>query len=244
MVLKYFDEVYFEDLWDNIDSNFKYYLTSNSWVDEVFKDNTYFLESNLNYNKIELTDNEAENAIKVYEALHDLSLAQASSPLLWSYLAHVDFYDYMHKRWDISGENITKDISTKIKERYFCKKTRRGLLRNGISRLWWATYLSIDNKSQDIYKYTKILFSDEDLFLGLMERDYSGCKNILLGVLKAFDVYKSKNGKLPSRECRRSLYVYLNQCGAASLLDSLKEEYVTTMSLEFIINFINTNRTH
>lgn len=244
MNLKYFDETYCDELIDNIENNYKYYLSNENWVDKVFKNDNYYLESNIEFSKPELDDNDFTNALKIYESLSSISLTQASSPLLWTYLTHCTFYDYMKKRWMIEGENLTKEMSTKIKERYFCKNTRRGLLRNGISRLWWAVYLSMDDSSSDKYKYTKILMSDEDLFVGLMERDYSMCKNIVLGVLKAFYDYKEKNTKIPSRDCRRSLYIYINQYGAASLLDSLSIDYVERMALEFIINYIKQNENH
>ncbi len=234
MKLRYFDEVFFDNLYDSITDNYDKYLKKAKWIEDVYPNQNYYLESNYDFNLCDLNDSESDNAIAIYESLSFLTLSQASNPCLWVLLTHTVYYEYMTRRWVVSGDKLENDSLTKIKERYFCKNTRRGLLRNGLSRLWWAAYLSVDESEVDKYVYTRLLLSDEDLFVGLLERDFSMCKNVVVGVLKAFNAYKKNNGKMPSRETRRGLFIYLNQLGAPTLLDTLSIEDIYKETVKYI----------
>ena len=49
-----------------------------------------------------------------------------------------------------------------------------------VYRLWWATYLTCNENSSNPYKYTKLLFSEEELFVSIMERNFAMCKNVVV----------------------------------------------------------------
>lgn len=108
--------------------------------------------------------NDFETAVAIFEAFKNLEPIQASDERLWTYLAHVDLYSYMIKRWDAVYKGTAKDTVDYINEHWFLKSTAQSnLLRHAISGLWWAVYLSVDeNRGANKYELTKILFRQLD----------------------------------------------------------------------------------
>lgn len=107
--------------------------------------------------------NDYESAKCLYLALKELTPIQAADPRLWTYLTHVDLYDYMIHRWNdvYTGETDDPDY---IKEHWFVKNTsQQVLMRNALSGLWWAVYLSSDESRTDSFELTKVFFKDLDL---------------------------------------------------------------------------------
>lgn len=104
-----------------------------------------------------------ESAKAIYKALMKLTPIQASDPRLWAYLTHVDLYEYMTQRWRdfITGETSKSDY---IIDHWFVKTpSQQCLMRNAISGLWWAAYLSYDESRTDPFELTKVFFKDLDL---------------------------------------------------------------------------------
>lgn len=104
-----------------------------------------------------------ESAKAVFKSLKNLTPIQASDPRLWAYLTHVDLYEYMTQRWRdvITGETSKSDY---IIDHWFVKTpSQQCLMRNAISGLWWATYLSYDDSRTDPFELTKVFFKDLDL---------------------------------------------------------------------------------
>lgn len=105
-------------------------------------------------------NNDYETGILLYESFKNLEPLQAADERLWSYLTHVDFYPYMIKRWEKVYKSVPGFSSEYILEHWFMGK---GLLRNGLSGLWWSVYLSVDEaRINDKYELTKILFRQLD----------------------------------------------------------------------------------
>ena len=109
-------------------------------------------------------ENDFETAVEVFEAFKNLEPIQASDERLWAYLSHVDLYPYMIKRWsDVYTGNAIKPDNY-IRDHWFLESTiQSNLLRHAISGLWWAVYLSVDEKrGEKKYELTKILFRQLD----------------------------------------------------------------------------------
>lgn len=159
--------------------------------------------------KILASENQAdadfENSIKIYEAYRTLTETQASDPRLWTYLTHCTFRKYVMKRWDSgkkyeevrANQQATASAINFILSHWFAGGNDRSLRRNAIARLWWATHLTvspwgkdpeyfqgIDTKKEDPYKYTKILFSTQDVFQQVLERGLGRDSRILIAVLE------------------------------------------------------------
>ena len=237
MKIKYLRDECYDELENSIKKNYDKYCLDTPWLLDMYKDIKCYNESSIEILKAILNNdskNDFENAKALYESLKNLTPFQATNIYLWTYLTHVTYYEYMTKRWKINSNEQDKQSITRIKERYFCRKSRRGLLRNGISRLWWATYLSYDEDENDHYMYTKILFTEEELFTGLLERDFSMNKNIVKGVLKCFKDYIDVVGTLPTRELRRNLMKYINYQGAIVMYDILDETDIYNLVRQYI----------
>ncbi len=236
MNINYLREECYDLLVDSINENFSKYLSDKIWIDDFFKNQEYFFETNIIFDSsnIKYKDSECEFAIQVFEGLKELTPYQATNFSMWTLLSHKDLYSFVTKRWKIEDDTFNSAVQTKIKDRYICGKSRRGLLRHSIARLWWGVYLSFDENRKDKYELTKLLFSDEDLYIGLLEREFSMCKPVVLGVLKYFFEYQKVNNTLPSRENRRLLFKQLNFIGASTMLDVLSESDIYKIVEEFL----------
>jgi len=157
-----------------------------------------------------------ENSILLYENLIGMDETKASDPRLWTYLTHVIFWNYMRKRWPVEGvENPTG----RIIDRYHMKYLKlESLVRNGISRLWWYTHLTIDEKRKDKYEITRVLLSKADITVGIMERTFGSNKNIRIALLE----FLSKNPAITEKEDMwRDLFIQINILGGVKNLPFL-----------------------
>ena len=116
-----------------------------------------------------------------------VSPLEASDRRKWCYLTQVVFWKYMQRRWPVESDSDDSDIN-KIKDRYLIPGSRAQLTagklyRNGISGLWWASYLTFDEGARDPYHLQKILFTKSDYLLNFMDRAWSHDKEILKQVL-------------------------------------------------------------
>ena len=164
-------------------------------------------------------DADFENAIKVYEAYRELTETQASDPRLWTYLSHCTFRKYVMKRWNmgkshneaVSSQSMANSATNFILSHWFVGGNDRSLRRNAIARLWWATYLTVspwekdpeyfsgtDVEKEDSYKYTKILFSTQDVFQQVLERGIGRNSRILISSLE----YIGKHSPLTRKQIR------------------------------------------
>jgi len=107
--------------------------------------------------------NDYESAIALYEAYSNFTPIQAADERLWTYLAHVDLFSYMRKRWrkHIEGK-IDNEIKYILEHWFLQSSSQQSLMRHSLSGLWWAVYLSKDDNRDDKYELTKILFRQLD----------------------------------------------------------------------------------
>lgn len=107
----------------------------------------------------------------IYKWLGPMTPVQAADPRLWTYLAFVEFPDYMNLRWPLGQRGLDRWLMTSA--------SRPGLVRHGMSRLWWTASLFVDKEisrplsrsSKDPFAYTKLLLGNQDRFVAIMERD-------------------------------------------------------------------------
>jgi uncharacterized protein DUF6339 len=115
------------------------------------------LLSNLDVN------NDCHTAIQIYEAYKTLEPIQASDERLWTYLAHVDLYPYMIERWSDVYIGTSTNPSKYILDHWFLSSSAQSsLLRHALAGLWWSIHLSVDEKRENRYELSEILFRQLD----------------------------------------------------------------------------------
>ena len=72
-----------------------------------------------------------------------------------------------------------------VLERYFVKSDQsRALLRNGIARLWWYSYLTYDADREDPFELTAVLLRTLDIAQHFLERNFGRNTNVLRAILE------------------------------------------------------------
>lgn len=109
-------------------------------------------------------DSDVETAIALFEAYPGLNPLEASSRGFWTYLTHVDLWDYMRKRFSLSADMDVAARRNKIKDKWFLGEPSQGnLMRHPLAGLWWGVKLSVDeSRGSGRYDFTRILFRDLD----------------------------------------------------------------------------------
>ncbi len=171
------------------------------------------------------TSSDIENSKRVYEWLKQLSPVVAMEERLWACLSHSVFPKYMAHRWPA-------DSSSAINRRYlFEGKTFAALSRNGISRLWWAGYLTRNPAKANPYELTEILFLRQDIHVSLLERAIGKCSNVRTAVLEYFKDNQHWLKEEAFGERIQRILRELNLLGGVAILDALPpaeiREYLT-----------------
>jgi hypothetical protein len=151
-----------------------------------------------------LVDREVGNAVAIHQWLPGLSDVQARDTRLWAYLTHVVFPDYTRSRWPIPGD--VQKARRSIADHWFIRgRGLASLRRNSIARLWWAARLTHKPwecagfetfEQTDPYTYLRVLFSNQDIYQGLLERTYGSSRAIMVPVL---EVIRRRGGNASSR---------------------------------------------
>ncbi|MFA5011118.1 MAG: DUF6339 family protein [Ignavibacteria bacterium] len=104
-----------------------------------------------------------ENSKIIYESYKSLTPLQASDIRLWTYLSHIDYFEYMSKRWPSIKEHSAVNPSKYILDHWFIPSpSQSNFLRHGIAGLWWVSYLTYDENRTDHYELTKVIYRQLD----------------------------------------------------------------------------------
>lgn len=230
MNINYISDSSLDDIKSNIKNNISRYSSDNPWIDEYFGSEQWSFPSKIRIEDIDLhmpisstVHFDLENTKKVYSALKDLTLVQACDERMWAYLTHHTFWNYMRVRWPVESYLDKEQPESAIRERYFFMTNKgRALVRNGIARLWWYGYVSYDEERTDPFELTSMLLSKLDIAQSLLERVFSGNRDITRAVLSVLYQKDKLEGIAVSRNVFRSLMMYINQLGGVTILDALE----------------------
>ena len=255
MNLIYFTKEAYKLLKKDLSNNRENYYSEESWVEKYFIDaeiDEYCKESSIVVLKIGLdySGDDAEsknrddliNIRMLYDAYKDkITPLQASDPLLWSALCHIEYKDYVLKRWK------KDDGTVSIDQRFFATEGRASLCYyNAVSRLWWSGYLTYDEEKKrnggDPYHLTKILLSAQQIQKDLFDQAMSMNKTIVKGLLSALKRIQEETGNASTPVFRRCCESYLNRYGAVSVLDSLDAEDIEEIAFDFMSKDIKMKR--
>ncbi|RKH41315.1 hypothetical protein D7Y23_33275 [Corallococcus sp. AB050B] len=183
---------------------------------------------------------DADNSVRLYESLKSLDEVQASDERLWVWFTHVPYFRYSQTRWD-TPENEA-DVSKTIRlfrEHFFLHGSGLAALRrNSVSRLWWAAHLTHAPwqtrpefealKQPDPFCYTRVLFSNQDIYQGLIERSFGTNSAVLIASLEVFRSDKARQTSQFATDFLKELnlisrYRELSVLGLEQLLLELEE---------------------
>lgn len=230
MNLKYLKEGEMQRLKNAVSRLKDYYINDEVWIDEYFEEDQWLFSSRINVESFDLSipNNEnnydLENTKQIYRSLKSLKPYQATEERIWAYLSHKKCWEYMRKRWPAENYLDGKDIKFRrnIHKRYFLSsKSKRALLRNGISRLWWFGYITYQEGENNPFRLTEIMLSKQDIAANITERNFSNNPKITKSLLTVLKNRENIGLKLPNRKVIREICKYLSHLGGVSLIDSL-----------------------
>lgn len=164
-----------------------------------------------------------DNAKRVYDWLGPLEEIVATDTRLWITLTHRDLFGYVHWRWPPKLENLDDPKKRASSENhvvahwFFKGGGLAGMRRNGVARLWWAAHLTHRPwakdeelsalRTDDDYEYTRVLLSNQDVYQGLIEREFAVNRRVLCAILAV--IRKDEKTRCTSAYVTR-LWVELN----------------------------------
>ena len=102
-------------------------------------------------------DDDFASAKEIYQAYETVTPLLASLPDLWVYLAHVDLFPYVQKRWP-------RVFDEDVEEQYILNHWHENshFMRTTFAGLWWHTYLTYDKQRENPFELTEVLFKSQD----------------------------------------------------------------------------------
>lgn len=231
MKLQFIKQDALDILEKNIPTNINNYKNpTNQWVYEYFNGEDPFVDFKCEVKNFELKiDMESkgkmdlDNIKILYENMNMISDSQASDERLWVGLTHGTFYDFVRKRWEYDDKGMEKEGI--IKSRYFISKSTKGMMRNTLSKLWWAGRFTYDSKRANPFELTEVLGNRDistrmsDLFTSNFSRNPKVC-HAFLSAIKSYE----DNGISIGGYTYRKLVQYMNLYGGMTVVDYLQEK--------------------
>ncbi len=171
-----------------------------------------------------------ENAIRIHKALPALTPIQAQDPRLWTYLTHVELWEYMQVRWPGDKYPESEKNVKWIHSHYFvAQRQSRALVRNGAARLWWAAKMTCDPDRTNPYELTHVLLSRLDIFKNLLERNFGRATTVTRTFLEFLLLNKEEclTSGDRARNLVRDLSRAVNLHGGICVLDSMSSTALT-----------------
>ena len=235
-----FRESFVNGLRTAVASNLARYCRDEPWVGELGPRSTREMDTSVEVKGALVLDSpsdgklmDLENAVRLHTALRHLTPLQARDPRLWGRLAHVDFWNYMRKRWPVERYLPKPDKAARfVESRYLIAQSQsRALLRHGIARLWWIGKVSHDPDRANPYELTGVLLSTLDITQQILERGIGRAPGVVMSFLEFLLRNKEEllTGGDKNRSRIRRLAKFLNLHGGVSILDCLSQAEIMVL---------------
>lgn len=201
---------------------------SSAWLKEevdipVFIDTKYDMpDLSLDTSEEKPFRTDAENVRRVYGSLKFLSPSQASDERLWAGLCLGPCWSYAKYRWGIENKCTAENIRQHF---FFAYSSRRSLMRNAASRLWWIGRLTYDERKSDPWEQTKFVCENSDYIMHILERNTSNNPAVLHPFISAI-MDAQEEGASINTITVGCLSKYLNILGGTYILDCLPEKTI------------------
>lgn len=184
---------------------------------------------------LDASKSDFDNAVQLYESFKSLPPFIASEEALWTYLTHVEHFNYVKERWKINSES-SSDL---ILKRFFYSSSVA--MDNAISRLWWGTHLTKDETLDDPYKYTRILLGDgnSDLLQNLSKSKLFRYPDAVRGIMKFFSEYDNRTD---FSKVNRFIIQYFNRLGGVKQLIYMEKDFYYETAQKALALFKSENQ--
>lgn len=180
-------------------------------------------------------DDNCASGIALFEAFPTISALQAADNRLWIYLAIADLFSYVKNKWaselpDKNDPERVEKMKSNIRIHWFGLQKDSitfAPMRHALSNLWWSVYISVDRKAQtleDKYKYTKLLFKNENFrtrtAVGFLGRNREALYGILDFMEQSPEMFLGKK-EITFNEITK----FLNCLGGSLQLSFMKRDF-------------------
>ena len=229
--INYIKQSYLDRLKNSINPEF-YKQDKAMWLEDFYEGAEF--SSTLKHqlkNKINLIEDgkpssDYENVKTVHSALRFIEPRLLANECIWVYFTHMYFWQYMQKRW--IPKDPKKMTSNQIKDRFFINaNSDRGLLRNGIARLWFLGHVTYDSENDnDHYHLTETLLSNQEVLTSLAERpSLFRNEKFRIAILKLI----KNNQELLERKKLRKLLMQFSYLSGIRVLDAFSTDELGEM---------------
>ncbi len=148
---------------------------------------------------------------------------------MWAGLCHMDYKDYIQKRWK------KDDGSIRLDQRFFATEGRSSLTYyNAVSRLWWSGYLTVDEDVEDPWELTNTLLSAQQIQKDLFDQSFSMNRTVVKGLLRALKRIQEEKKNACTTLFRKCCNSFLNHYGAVTAIDVLSSEEIEQLAYDYM----------
>ena len=180
-------------------------------------------------------DDNCASGIALFEAFPTISALQAADNRLWIYLSLADLFTDVRNKWapqlqDKDDPDRIERMKSNIRIHWFGLQKDSvtfAPMRHALSNLWWSVYISVDKKAntlEDKYKYTRLLFKNENFrtrtAVGFLGRNREALYGILDFMEHCPDMFLS-NKEITFNEITK----FLNCIGGSIQLSFMKRDF-------------------
>lgn len=230
MRLMYLSQDAIDDIKMNIQKYKSHFMDdTNEWFMKHFEDNGWIHESKIQCTDFEMNydsninASDRKNVEIIYEAMRDLSPANALDERLWAGILFGQLWDFVkYRRADALASGDDREILNSF---FFMRGIKRSCFMNCLSRLWWTGFLLFDENNPNHYAAIDLICETayaSNIIL-FSSNNFVSNKDIALGVLDCIAERKA-NGEKIGRYHFVEANKYLNCIGGVSLLDTLTRE--------------------
>ena len=165
-----------------------------------------------------------ESAVALFEAYPNLTPLQASDKDFWTYLTHVDLFEYVQYRYPKVKEENFDNVNYVLNHWFYSSDW---IKVHPIASLWWYAHLTINDSHKDKYKYTRFFFCSYEFRTNFVQYSIARHKEAVFGY---FD-FLIKNPEIIEQSFKarnRFITKYLNKLGGTRLLSTLPREFFTS----------------
>lgn len=221
---------------DKIDENLLNNHRSKEWIDDFYKEHklqytSYDFDISLKYDFENPSRYDVENAIALYETFKDKKIDEAiifNDKFLPAFTLQYGYEYYVSHRI-----NEKHPIKSLMRTLFFDTDTRRAVAYQLVGRLYLLTRMSIDERLEDKYFYTKYVLQHSGL-RRMVFYTYVDNKIASLGLIKAVYDYENKHSTtIPSGDMETVL-THLSCLSNVNHVQTMTEESVYNDLMEYL----------